>query len=181
MKLLLIRHGQTAINVKGVTHTTNDPAGLSELGKEQAKGLIHICQENKVQQVYSSPETRAIETATIIANGLQMSWSVLQGLRERNWGMWEGKPWEEIKAVLDPMSLEERYLFTPPDGESWKQLDERLKTAIDSIIAGSEEAVAIVTHEGALRALVTLLNNAPKETSFHLHFDNGSVTVIDSL
>ncbi len=179
MKLLLIRHGQTEVNRKGVTHKTNDPAGLSELGKEQAKALIPVCQENKVKHLYSSPETRAIETAKIIANGLQVSWSALDGLRERNWGTWEGKPWEEIKAVLDPMNLEERYTFTPPEGESWKQLDERLKASIEAILAGSEEAIAIITHEGALRALVTLLNNAPKETSFQLHFDNGSMTVTE--
>lgn len=179
MRLIFIRHGETAINVRGLTHITNDFEDLTEVGMMQAKKAGKFCKEKNVNKIYCSPEQRAQTTAKIISNILEISYKVIGELRERNWGDWEGKPWNEIKQILDTKSLEERYTFIPPNGESWKQMEKRLKQALSAIISNNDETIAIVTHGGTLRGLIPILNNSPKEISFKYDFANGSVTTFD--
>lgn len=179
MKLLFIRHAETDTNVKGLTHKTGDSNGLTELGRQQAEKLIDNCRQAGVEKIFTSNEVRAQETANIIAKGIECEMVVLPDLAERNWGDWEGKPWAEIEVVLKPMSLDERYTFIPPNGESWQHMEQRLQKALDEIVAKDKKAVAVVTHEGSLRGLIPILNNAPKETSFGYHFDNASITTYD--
>jgi len=176
MKLLLVRHAETDINLQEITHKSNDKAQLTQNGRNQAEALIGIFRNYSIERIYSSPEARAIETAEIVASGINKPIKVIVGLAERNWGQWGGKKWQEIENELKKMTTEERYVFIPPSGESWKEMDNRLDEMIERIKSGSEENVAIITHEGTLRALVTLLNKAPKESSLNLHFDNGSIS-----
>jgi broad specificity phosphatase PhoE len=183
MKLLFIRHGQTEVNASGSMHIMNDDAGLSVVGVQQAEKLVNVCRENSVQLLYSSGENRAKQTAEIISKGLGVANTVLTGLHERNWGKWEGRTWSEIKSELDEMSIEERYTFVPPGGESWQQMELRLKNCLEHIIAEGEvkgvSAIAVVTHGGALRGLMPILKNKPKEVGLKYDFENASVTVFD--
>lgn len=183
MKLLLIRHGQTEVNASGSMHTLNDYAGLSEIGLRQAQNLIRVCKDHGVQMLYSSNENRAKQTAEIIAVGLGIKNNPTNALHERNWGEWEGRTWAEIKNELDTMNLQQRYTFVPPSGESWQQMETRLKQCVDKIIADGEStqvnAVAIVTHGGALRGLMPILKDTPKEVSLKYDFENASVTIFE--
>jgi len=176
MKILFIRHAETPINVSKLTHKTDDPVGLTELGQKQAQQLTKVCKDEGVEIIFSSPEQRAVETAEIIATELKISLEVIKELAERNWGEWEGKAWPEIEAVLKPMALEERYTFIPPKGESWQQMEVRLKNGLDSIIGREYGTVGVITHEGALRGIMPLVLNTPKDSSFKYHFENASIT-----
>ncbi len=176
MNLLLVRHAETDINLQEITHKSNDKAQLTQTGRKQAEALIGIYRNYSIERIYSSPEARAIETAEIVGSGINKPIKVIVELVERDWGQWGGKSWEEIENNLRKMTIEERYNFIPPSGESWKEMDERLKKAIELITNVKEENVAIITHEGTLRALITLLNKAPKESSLNLHFDNASIS-----
>jgi broad specificity phosphatase PhoE len=180
MKLLLVRHAETDINLQEITHKSNDKAQLTQNGRNQAEALIGIFRNYSIERIYSSPEARAIETAEIVASGINKPIEVIVGLAERNWGQWGGKNWEEIENNLKKMTIEERYNFIPPSGESWKEMDDRLKKVIDRLVNGPEENVAIITHEGTLRALITLLNKAPKASSLSLHFNNASITMFEN-
>lgn len=179
MKLLFIRHGETEVNVKGLTHKTGDTARLSSLGREQALSLVEVCKKNNVEKLYSSPEKRAIETAEIISRGINKPLEEIKNLHERNWGTWEGKPWEEIQGVLKTKTLEERYIYSPPEGESWKQMDERLEEVLKHLTKQPYESIAVVTHGGVLRALMPILKNEPKESSFRYDFKNGEAIIFD--
>ena len=179
MKLLFIRHAETQTNVNKLTHKTGDPVGLTELGQKQAKQLTEVCRNEQVEIIFSSPEQRAVETAEIISKDLKIDLEVLQELAERNWGEWEGKAWPEIEVVLKPMTLEERYTFVPPKGESWQQMETRLKNGLDSIIGRGYGTVGVITHEGALRGIMPLVLNSPKDSSFKYHFENASITFFE--
>lgn len=176
MKLFLIRHGQTTTNTKGLTHKHNDAITLNETGKEQAIRLIPVCQKNEVETLYTSSTPRALETGKIISDVLLVPLIINDELMERNWGDWAGKPWEDIRSELEKMSLQERYTFIPPNGESWEHMEERLHIFLHTISSLPQQSIAIITHEGTLRALIRLMKNEPKEESFHYHFDNASVS-----
>lgn len=175
-KLLLIRHGQTALNVQGRVHNQQDGTGLDEMGRWQASRLVEVCRGYGVRSILASPEARALETAQIIADVLVVPLQCSEALRERNWGQWSGEPWSQIHERLKPMSLEERFTFVPPGGESWQQMELRLLSCVDSW-RGLSDSVAVVAHGGLLRALIPLLLNESRESSFRYDLDNASVSV----
>lgn len=176
MKVLFLRHGQTATNVKAALHRRDDIVDLDEVGVRQAKALAKLCTNEGVQQIFSSPELRARHTAEIIGDSLGLSVAVLPELSERDWGEWAGQTWDDIEAKLQTMDLAERYTFVPPKGESWQQMEERLRLALQKVSDSAVKVVAVVTHGGALRALMPILKNEPKETSFNYDFKNASTT-----
>ncbi|MGG6242537.1 histidine phosphatase family protein [Nodosilinea sp. AN01ver1] len=175
-KLLLIRHGQTALNTQGRVHSQQDSAGLDETGRWQASRLVEVCRGYGVRSLLSSPEARALETTQIVADGLVVPLQCSEALRERNWGQWSGEAWSQIHERLKPMSLEERFTFVPPGGESWQQMEQRLMSCVEAW-RGLSESVAVVAHGGLLRALFPLLLNEPRESSFRYDLENASVSV----
>lgn len=178
MKLILIRHGETDKNVGNITHHTGDLTKLNDTGIKQIKKTANSLIKYNPKSVYSSPEKRTIQSAEIIAKSLKVKINILNEFKERNWGDWEGKPWEEIKKVLDPMTLEERFKFVPPGGESWQQMEERIKKGSEKVIDQNLDA-AIVTHAGKLRGLMPVLKKEPRGSSFKYDFKNASITIFD--
>ena len=178
-KLILCRHAETDVNAQGVMHKTQDSAALNHVGVEQSKRLGEVLRNQNVAAVICSSEARALQTAETATAGTQIKISQTPDLQERNWGEWGGKPWSEIQAVLEPMSLEERYTFTPPNGESWQDFETRLRKALEEIEASPYATIAVIAHGGTLRALMPIIKNEPKETSFKYDFHNASVTIFE--
>ncbi len=179
MKLIFLRHGETKINVRGKTHQNNDPSKLTPRGVKQVLTVIPSLKKMGIEKVYCSPERRAYQSAFLLSKKLDLPLLILTDLRERNWGEWERKSWESIKRKLEKMTLKERYTFVPPHGESWQQMEKRVTKAIKKITKRKEKKVVIVTHAGALRALVPVLRGEAISKSLHYNFENGSITVFD--
>lgn len=179
MRIIFLRHGETNVNVEGKTHVTGDASELTENGINQIFNAVSVLNKYNVEKIYCSPEKRAHQSAELASKKLNISLEVLDGLRERNWGDWEGKPWNEIKEVLDKFNLEERYNFIPPNGESWKQIESRLNESLKKVISGKENCVCVVTHTGSLRGLIPILKNQEKKVSLKYDFENGSITIFD--
>jgi broad specificity phosphatase PhoE len=72
------------------------------------------------------------------------------------------------------------YIYTPPNGESWQSFETRLiKTLSGLLEKHPNEAIVIVSHGGAIRALMPYLLGIGKEESFKHNPDNASITVFD--
>lgn len=179
MTLYVIRHGQTKKNTTGLVHGKQDAASLDRVGLQQAERLARFANSESIEEVYCSPEKRALQTAGIICQEIGREPVRLDLLHERDWGRWSGQPWQVIKEKLEHMSLEERYRFSPPGGESWQHMEERLIRALSVIRSSSYDRVGVVSHGGAIRALMPIIKGEPKETSFQYDFANASVTTVD--
>lgn len=179
MKLILIRHGETDINIHDRIHTYHDDTPLNAKGIQQAHTLISVCIMHAVQAIFTSPVARANQTAEIIAQSLIIPLRKKEELQERNWGDFSGQSWSEVKKILDTMDIEQRYTYRPPNGETWHEMDQRLEKCMTEIIYTTYTSIAVVTHKGVLRALVPLLLRESKKTSFHYDFDNGSASVFN--
>ena len=121
-----------------------------------------------------------LEFLHILSQRLNILLENITGLQERNWGVFSDKPWPEVKAILDKMALEERYNYIPPSGESWKEFEERLVSAINKALEGNKDkTIIIVSHGGAIRALMPYLLGVPREESFKYDPANASITIFD--
>ena len=179
-KLILVRHGETDTNVKEVLHKYGDSSYLTSNGTKQVEVTGEKLKEIGVDKLYTSNEVRALESGKIISHICNIQLNTIEGLEERNWGKLSGKPWSEIKEILGPMTLDERYNYTPPEGESWKSFEERLVRAIKSITKNNTgHTIAAVSHGGSIRALMPYLLGVPKVESFKYDPDNASLSIFE--
>ena len=153
MKLALIRHGPTAWNAeKRIQGRTDVP--LSEPGRAAVRGW-QLPAEFAAYRVVASPLRRARETAALL--GLSPE-TLEPALAERSWGAWEGERLPELRERYgsDMKRWEGRGLdFRPPDGESPRDLQDRLAPLLARLAADGRDTLA-VTHRGVIRSVYAL-------------------------
>ena len=180
--LILVRHGETETNIREKLHGEKDSQTLNKTGKTQIEKTAKKLLEYNPSAIYSSTEKRAIESAEIIASICKLALRKIRGMQERNWGEFSGKSWPEIAIVLGKMTLEERYSYVPPKGESWKASFNRIKDAINEVVLKNKgETIVVVTHGGTIRIIMPYLLNRPKEKSFKHDPSNASITVFEHI
>ena len=147
--ILLARHGETDWNLeRRVQGHTDRP--LNATGLAQAEALAELLSSEPLVAVYASDLVRARETAEAVAQRLGLEVVVDAGLREKHFGTWEG---------LTDVEIRERFPEALPgtfgDGETTEAVAERAVAAYERIRARHPGgAVLIVTHGGALRAIL---------------------------
>lgn len=176
--LTLIRHGETSANTGGVWHGSTDTP-LSERGRRQAQRVgEHLVESGeKFCHIYSSPLSRARDTAESIDAGLGLG--VLQdpGLSEYDLGSWEGKTYKELHTDYRLWEhMKEDPDFAPHGGESPRQVVDRYVAALRRIASAHPgERVIVVGHGGAYSmALAHLIEGT--YTSWGRVMDNCAVS-----
>ena len=161
-ELLLVRHGQSTANAKGVWQGQME-FPLSEEGRRQASLAGQALTREPFDALYSSPLARAFETARIIAREAGFSGEVvpLAGLGERHGGVLEGHTWAEQER-RDP-EFAQRFLSLPEE-ERWafagaetdEEVMERFEAAISELRGRHPEGtrIVVVSHGGAMRAFL---------------------------
>jgi len=153
---------------------------MTKEGIEQMKITGKKLKNLGIRKLYASSEYRALQSAKLIGKACGLEAITLVGMEERNWGIYAEKPWPEVKAVLDTLSVEERYNYIPPKGESWKVFENRLIHAINRVVQENKDSIiCIVTHGGSIRALFPYLLGIPKEESFKYDPKNASISIFD--
>jgi len=163
----LIRHPETVANVEG-RFVGRGESPLTDLGQAQLVSIAMVMESWRPGAVFSSPRARALAVAKrISACGTTLR--VLDELAEIDFGRAEGLTWAEMKAL----GIEVRYpaavapsqqaadpLGGPtdgpiaPGGEAWEAFMGRVRSAA-STIESTAPRVAVVTHGGVFRALLT--------------------------
>ncbi|WP_300008875.1 histidine phosphatase family protein [Pseudonocardia sp.] len=146
MRLLLVRHGETAWNAAHRLQGDHD-VPLSEAGRAQARALDPLVAAHVPVRVVTSPLARARETAELLG------YPEVTGDRrwqEAHLGDWTGRPASELPVPAYPDWRAGRY--TPPGGESFAELTARVVEAVAGLdrTAGT---TLVVTHGGPIRAL----------------------------
>ena len=155
-RIIAIRHGETAWNVDSRIQGHLD-IPLSANGRWQAERLAEALRDEPITAVYASDLTRAWETAQFVGklHGLPVIKEV--GLRERDFGDFEGKTFAEIEVLLPEQSLRWRKRdpeFYPAGGESLIALRTRVLQAAERLASQHPgEQIALVGHGGVLDVL----------------------------
>jgi probable phosphoglycerate mutase len=153
----VVRHGQTDYNLeKRYAGRTDVP--LNDTGRAQATDLIPLVIAAGWPTIISSPLKRALETATIIANGLNASHiKTADELMERSLGVYEGLTKEEAAErypELYARGVTRLRNDAPTNGETPCQVDERIRTFMNRLPKDSVASnFLLVTHGFVAKAI----------------------------
>jgi broad specificity phosphatase PhoE len=152
---------------------------LTEKGQSQSLDVAHRLQGTGVQAIYASDLARAQQTAALIGAALELPVQTDPALRERCFGVLEGRPFAELDSLHSGIR-DERVIDAsarPVGGESLDDLHARVGTFMtwleDEPLGGGD--VVVVTHGGTIRALRAYCAGVAMRDSQWDQVPNGSV------
>ena len=169
-EVLLVRHGETDYNASGRFQGRIDTP-LNACGRAQSRSLARALMGEGLRALYSSPLARARETAEIVGAQLGLEPRYDDRLVEADVGEWQGRLSADI-VTDDPHALaawraaDPRFRF--PGGESVAEQTARVEAALADIAANPLPAL-VVTHGGAIRAVVGVLAPGGAVANCELH------------
>lgn len=181
-RVYLIRHGETTWNVERRYQGTSD-SPLSDLGREQTVRLRDALRAVPVRAVYSSPLTRALSTAEVIAAEFGLPVIAVPDLAEIRVGEWEGLLVGEIEARY-PGAVHQWYsnphLARIPGGETIAELRARAVHATEDIRRRHDgESVVVVAHGGVNKTILLTALGAPLESYWRIRQHNGCINLVE--
>ena len=178
-RIIAVRHGETAWNVDGRIQGQLD-IGLNDTGRWQARRAGQALAGEPITAVYSSDLERAHDTARSIGDVVGIPVVPDTGLRERSFGMFEGKTFDEIHATWPEQADRWRKRipeWQPPEGgESLLQLRERVTRTLQALAARHPgEQIVVVAHGGVLDALYRVATGQAVNSPRTWQLPNGAI------
>lgn len=187
--LVLVRHGESTWNAKGIWTGITD-VDLTEKGREEARAAGEAIKDINFRIAFVSVLKRAKETLEEMEKvlGVKLPTTEDKALNERDYGDYTGKNKWEVKEQIGEeefLKLRRSWDFLVPNGESLKQVYERVAPYYkDHILPELKNGknVLVSAHGNSLRALVKFLDNIPDSKIAELEIPTGQVLVyqIDS-
>jgi ribonuclease H / adenosylcobalamin/alpha-ribazole phosphatase len=181
-RLLLLRHGQTALSVQRRYSGRGNP-DLTELGRQQADAAArYLAHRGAISAVVASPLQRCYDTAATAAKALGLDLTVDEDLIETDFGAWEGLTFSEA-ADRDP-ELHRQWLrdtsTEPPGGESFDHVNQRVCRVRDRIVAEyGGTTVLVVSHVTPIKMLLREALDAGPGILYRLHLDLASLSIAE--
>lgn len=152
-----MRHGETAWNRNKIYRGTHD-IPLNETGKEQARLAAQSLEGVRIDAAYTSPLSRARETAEIVARPHGISPVVHDGFIDMDYGEWTGKEeseaarrWPDEHAVWTTKPQAAR----PPGGKTLQEVFDTSFAAMDDLAARHDtQTIAIFSHRVVNKVLL---------------------------
>ncbi|MBT2479771.1 bifunctional RNase H/acid phosphatase [Streptomyces sp. ISL-94] len=181
---VLLRHGETALTPqKRFSGSGGSDPELSPAGRRQASAVAEaLAARGTIQTVISSPLRRCRETAQAVADRLGLTVTVEEGLREVDFGAWEGLTFGEVRERF-PDDLQ-AWLDSPKaaptgGGESFTAATRRISATRDRLLAAhAGRTVLLVTHVTPVKILVRLALGAPPESLFRMELSAASLSAV---
>ncbi|MER8001728.1 bifunctional RNase H/acid phosphatase [Streptomyces sp. NPDC095613] len=181
---VLLRHGETVLTPeKRFSGSGGTDPELSPVGRRQAEAIAaSLAERGTVQDIVSSPLRRCRETAAAVAARLGLEVTVEDGLREADFGAWEGLTFAETQdRYPDDLNA---WLASPSvaptgGGESFATVARRIQATRDRLLERYRgRTVLLVTHVTPVKTLVQLALGAPLESLFRMELSAASVSVV---
>ena len=185
----IFRHGQTDMNLKMIYQGSGVNSPLNNIGRQQARDIAQILKDKGIEVIYSSPLVRALETAQIVNETINVNIVNEHSLREAGLGQAEGKPKDIIADAfpeeyslwksLDESSLDACF----PEGETKRQVQERMLDILNRLSKDSaHNIIGLSTHSGMIRYLLwyfgNYTNDVPNCGCYHVVYENGKLKLV---
>jgi probable phosphoglycerate mutase len=155
-RIVLVRHGESRAQERGIVGGHAGCAGLSDLGRRQAEALRDRLQRTgelkDAAALYASIMPRAIETAAIIASAIGGHDVVTDcDFCEHHPGEGDGLSWEEYESRWPSPPEWDPDLRRDPGGETWNEMAARVARGLDAIIERhAGELIVVACHGGVI-------------------------------
>lgn len=181
-KLYLIRHGETEQNKSGILMGSTDTP-LNDHGRLQAATLGERINALEVDSIFSSPLSRAVETATLVF-GAEAPIITDSSLQEFHFGEWEGMHFSEIAKQYPEvwqLWLKDWELTQIPGGEAFAAFKHRVINFVSEVVTYNPgKRVALVSHGGCIRSLLAHFFCDSVSTGYwKFKVDNATLTEIE--
>ncbi|MFE2422177.1 bifunctional RNase H/acid phosphatase [Streptomyces hokutonensis] len=181
---VLLRHGETPLTPqKRFSGSGGTNPSLSPVGQDQAaRAATALAARGTIQDIIASPLTRTRETAAAVAERLGLDVTIEEGLRETDFGAWEGLTFGEVRERYpDDLTT---WLADPTaqptgGGESFAATATRIAATRDKLIAAyAGRTVLLVTHVTPIKTFVQLALGAPPESLFRMELSAASLSAV---
>lgn len=174
MEIYLIRHTKPKIE-EGICYGQLD-IDLAETQNIEIENILSKLPLN-IELVYSSP----LKRCKILAENINSKVLFDERLMELNFGDWEGKKWDDIDQNKLNIWMNDYVNVKVENGESYLDLFDRAQLFWNEKIVNSNDnfnKIAIVTHAGFIRAILSFIQNSKLEDSFQIKLDYGNISKI---
>ncbi|WP_029165355.1 histidine phosphatase family protein [Aminiphilus circumscriptus] len=179
--IILIRHGECAGNREGLFRGRRD-FPLNETGQAQAKALAREMMSFAPKYIYTSPLSRATETAEAIAHSCGALVDVREGFNNMALGPWEGAPKETIR---ENFPVEWELWLTNPErlritgAERLADVQRRAFSNLEHLVhLHKGDTIAIVTHRAVLKPLLAAALGIAEPYFWRIHTDTASYSLL---
>jgi alpha-ribazole phosphatase len=181
-KLYLIRHGETEQNRTGILMGSTDTP-LNDHGRQQAASLGSRLNALEVDSIFSSPLSRAVETAALVF-GEQAPIITDTSLQEFHFGEWEGMHFTEIARRYPEtwqLWLKDWEMTHIPGGEAFAAFKHRVINFVEEVVSYHPgKRVAVVSHGGCIRSLLAhFFCESVSSGYWKFKVDNATLTEIE--
>jgi len=193
IRLVLVRHGLSSFNEKGLIQGRTDDSLLTNEGYEQALKAGKALSKINFDQIFSSPLVRAAETAKTIIKNFDNQQNIVfdKNLLEVDLSEWSGLKIEEIKKKFPDIyptwkNNPENLILKKSDNRSYKPIQElfdQAATFIEDIfkiyLDKDEVNILVVGHNAILRCLILFLIGKPKQGFRKIRLENASFSILN--
>ena len=183
LTLYLLRHGQTPASRDDVFSGSIDPE-LTPDGLAMAEAFAAAYRSRPWAAVFASPMRRAVATAKPLCSAIGIDMQLRDGLKEINYGVWEGKP---VKVISH--DYHDDYLrwtadpawYPPTGGEAAITIATRAMQVVEEIKQRYPDGnVLVVSHKATIRiTLCSLLGIDVGRFRYRLGCPTGSVSIVE--
>jgi len=179
MELYLLRHAQSEGNKFGIFQGTLDYP-LSEEGVKQTHISLNFLKNIPFELIISSPQRRALQTAEIIAEVLNLPLKIDNKIREISYGILEGVEHNKVKKKDFYLRWLENPVKSHIEGVTdFTELDRRLEQFLKELFTEKVKKVLVVTHGGIIRALACKLTGIGYEHLWKFSVANLSLSKLE--
>ena len=193
IRLVLVRHGLSSFNAKGLIQGRTDDSFLTDNGYDQASRTGKVLSKINFDKIYSSPLSRASETAITLNkcfdDGHNINYD--NNLLEVDLGSWSGLTIGEIKEKYpniypiwknDPENLtlqRSDNINYQPIKELFEQANNFIKGILKIYLEKNDANILVVGHNAILRCLILNLIGKPKQGFRKIRLENASISILN--
>jgi len=177
-KIILIRHGQTAWNKEEIFRGRAD-VPLDEVGLRQAQALAEVLRAEPISGVFTSPLSRAVQTATAVAEPHSLVPVPVPGFIDIDFGAWEGLAHDAVREQFPALyatwqTQPEEVTF--PEGENLDAVRQRTSAALAELVQqGVGQTIALVAHRVVNKVLICHILGLPNSHFWQIRQDTAAI------
>jgi phosphoserine phosphatase len=177
-QIILASNGNTPWGKDKIFQGSKD-IPLDDLGREEAWAVAQWLKDETIHAAYTSPLSRARDTAIAIARHHDLKVSDLPSLADLSYGDWEGVPWKEVKVKY--ADLYRQWETAPhtvcfPNGEPLAGLRTRALAAVEEVVQRHpDRTVLLMAHRAVNKVLIAAFIGLDSSNSWRIARDNTAV------